>query len=415
MSKVFKGLKYEFCSGDGDSGNDLFLLKQDNEGRTKIYTKVPIDYEAYSAMASPYVTVRIKCTDERRKSFEKKIQINILDVEEVPPKLNLDVVLVGPGGGAGGQDAGNGGPGGSGSQYSFSFEMTKDRTYAIKIGSGGKGGLSSGSVSWGSSGGESGDFSGEFYYAGGKGGYAGPTGSSGGGGGGGSVSALLYKYMGRKGMGSSRKVERWAPAVVAGGGAGGTGRRELPAHPGKAADHVPFVPTDEDPFHYKGGDGFENSGDGPGGGGGGGGIKGGLGATTSDGAYGGSSGIAEVPFSDIFINRNLLRGRTGAVNASSDFHYHGHTTRTQIAAMTGKWWNGIMPLHSGTGGYSGATYADRSFSNGSPGAAIIRYKSTSLGGFPRLKFGGSYQLLDGYHVHTYSEIGFTELSMELYE
>ena len=230
MAKIYKRLKYDFCSGDGDSGNNLFVLSTDSRGYTQLRTRTRIDYEAYSLMSTPYVTIRLRVTDERGTSFEKKIQLNIIDIQEDPEDVDVDVVLIGPGGGGGAEDDGKAGAGGTGSQFSFSFKMDKQREYAIGIGSGGKGGLNTSSVSYGSSGGLGGEFLNWTGLKGGRGGYAGPAGYSGGGGGGGSCTALLY--LGRS-SGMGRKKSKWRHIIVAGGGAGGTGRRERSAYPEK--------------------------------------------------------------------------------------------------------------------------------------------------------------------------------------
>ena len=164
-----------------------------------------------------------------------------------------------------------------------------------------------------------------------------------------------------------------------------------------------------------GGGGFVfTAGDGPGGGGGGAGLKGGLGASDQDGAYGGSSGIKSgVSWSNIFLDQELVRGRTGVT---------GSTARTPLGDRQEQggagpaWWEGIsINANTGTGGYSGLNTSSRSYSNGGAGGALIRYKSQSMGGLPRLKLGGNYVLVGGYHVHVYDSPGMHQLSIDLYE
>lgn len=194
MTTIYKGYKYEFCSGDGDSGNSLFRLETDSAGYTSLRTRVPIDYEAYSSMPSPFVTIRVRVTDERNNSFEKKIQLNILDVPETPSNVNADVVLIGGGGGAGGKDDGFGGSGGSASSYTFSINIEYGERFGVGIGSGGLGGLNSAlGATWQATGGAGGELYNTDDNNGGRGGYAGPAGSSGGGGGGGGATAL-FRY-----------------------------------------------------------------------------------------------------------------------------------------------------------------------------------------------------------------------------
>jgi hypothetical protein len=409
MTNTYK-YKYEFCSGDGDSGNYLFILKRDAQGYTSLRTRVPIDYEAYSAMTSPFVTVRLRVTDERNNTFEKKIQLNILDIQEKPSQLDVDVMILGAGGGGGGGDDGNGAPGGSGSQYSFVINLTDDIRWAFVIGSGGKGGLNNGGRSHTTTGGVGGESLYNYNFYGGTGGHAGGRGSSGAGGGGGSATYLGFY---RKPKFGSRK---WTAIAAAGAGAGGTGRRELPAYPGGGGDDPDFINIDVGRNNY-GGTGFINFGDGPGGGGGGAGILGGDGAPSnhSRGASGGMSGINDRYATQFPISSKKLRaGKPGAVYASS-YALQGYTVRTPPSSMVGSWWNGLLPSNAGTGGYSGTQPEHRTLdhSNGAPGAAVIRYKMEASGGFPKLKFGGSYGVHNGYHVHVFSTPGVHELTLEL--
>ena len=107
MSAIYKGLKYEFCAGDGDSGNHLFILKTKSglfgsSAYTQLRLAKPLDYES---MQSPVVTIRVRVTDSRNRTFEKKIALNVLDVLERPENLEVDIVMLGAGGGGGGFDA----------------------------------------------------------------------------------------------------------------------------------------------------------------------------------------------------------------------------------------------------------------------------------------------------------------------
>lgn len=406
MARVYYGYDYQLVPGDGDSGNHLFRISKTGDGYSKLYTASPIDYEAYHLMINPFVTIRLRVTDERGNYFEKKITLNILDVQEIPDKLKVDVVLIGAGGGAGGADDGNGGPGGSGSQFAFATTLQVGETYGLHVGSAGLGGLNNAFISYTSTGGPGGEtpaFSGGFF--GGKGGHCGPHGSSGGGGGGGAATVLSYYKRGGMGRG-------WRSMAAAAGGGGGTGRRELPAYPGRGGD-LEFKNTHLALYgDHKtvGGIGFNYSGDGPGGGGGGGGASGGQGASSAEGSYGGKSGITRTTFKP--TSQTIVSGQTGKV-VSGGWHLHGLAQRTAIGSAPGKWWNkmNLVPAGAGSGGFSGYRAGDRGNSNGQAGAAIIRYKDT----YPRIKLGGSYSLSGGYHIHVFNGSATHSLEMELYE
>jgi hypothetical protein len=406
MTRIFKGYEYQLVPGDGDSGNHLFKISKTSDGYSKLYTASPIDYEAYRTMINPFVTIRLRVTDERGNYFEKKFTLNILDVQEVPDKLKVDVVLIGAGGGGGAADDGSGGPGGSGSQYAFATTLKIGTKYGLHVGSGGLGGLNNAFQHYtgtGGPGGETPSFSGGFY--GGKGGHCGPHGSSGGGGGGGAATAFSYYKKGGWGRG-------WKSMAAAAGGGGGTGRRELPAYPGKGGD-LEFKNTHlslyGDPKTV-GGIGFNYTGDGPGGGAGGGGAQGGQGASSTEGSYGGKSGITRTSFKPTSVT--IVPGQTGAVVAGS-WHLHGLAQRTPLGSAPGKWWNkmNLVPAEAGSGGFSGYRTSDRGNSNGKAGAAIVRYKDT----YPRIALGGSYSLSGGYHIHVFSGSSSYSLEVELYE
>ena len=403
MARVYKGYNYQLVPGDGDSGNHLFRISRTGDGYSKLYTAVPIDYEAYKTMLNPNVSIRLRVTDERGNFFEKKFTLNILDVQEVPEKLKVNVVLIGAGGGAGGADDGNGGPGGSGSQFGFTTTLQLGTTYGLHIGSGGLGGVNNAVYPYtttGGPGGETPGFSGAFF--GGKGGHCGPHGSSGGGGGGGA--ATVFSYYKRGGFGAG-----WKSMAAAAGGGGGTGRRELPAYPGRGGDlefanlHVTLYGDNK----TVGGIGFNYLFDGPGGGAGGGGAQGGQGASDKDGSYGGKSGITRTTFKP--TSQSIVSGQTGAVVAGS-FHLHGLAQRTETGSSAGKWWDGWIPPGAGSGGFSGTRKEERINSNGQAGAAIIRYKDT----YPRIKLGGVYNLSGGYHVHVFNGSASHSLNVELY-
>lgn len=404
MARVYTGYNYQLVPGDGDSGNHLFRVDKTADGYSRLYTAVPIDYEAYKTMLNPNVSIRLRVTDERGNFFEKKFTLNILDVQEVPDILKTDVVLIGAGGGAGGADDGNGAPGGSGSQYGFTTQLHLGETYGLHIGSGGLGGINNAFYPYrttGGPGGETPGFSGGFF--GGKGGHCGPSGSSGGGGGGGAATVLSYYK--KSGFGA----KGWKSMAAAAGGGGGTGRRELPAYPGRGGDlefenlHVSLYGD-----HLTvGGIGFNYLYDGPGGGAGGGGAEGGQGASDKDGSYGGKSGITRKTFKP--TNQTVVSGQTGAVVAGH-YHLHGLAQRTEIGSTAGKWWSGLVPTGAGSGGFSGYRKEDRGSSNGQAGAAIIRYKDT----YPRIKLGGTYILSGGYHIHVFNGSATYSLEVELY-
>ena len=405
MARVYKGYNYQLVPGDGDSGNHLFRISRTGDGYSKLYTVVPIDYEAYTTMLNPHVSIRLRVTDERGNFFEKKFILNILDVQEEPDTLKIDVVLVGAGGGAGGADDGNGAPGGSGSQYGFTTKLYLGTTYGLHIGSGGLGGINNAfytHTTTGGPGGETPGFSSGFF--GGKGGYCGPRGSSGGGGGGGA--ATVFSYYQRSGFGR----RGWKSMAAAAGGGGGTGRRELPAYPGKGGD-LEFLNGHVNAYgdHVTvGGRGFDWNDDGPGGGGGGGGAEGGQGAGHRDGSYGGKSGITRTTFKP--TDQTIVSGKTGTV-VPGHFHLHGLAQRTETGSAAGKWWNGLVPTGAGSGGFSGHRKEERGNSNGQAGAAIIRYKDT----YPRIKLGGTYVLSGGYHIHVFNGSATYSLEIELYE
>lgn len=424
MSIIYKGLKYQFCAGDGDSGNHLFILKREGRSSTGYYQlrlAGPLDYET---MQSPIVTIRVRVTDSRNKTFEKKITLNVLDVLERPENLEVDIVMLGAGGGGGGFDDGRAGPGGSGGQYAFSTTVPYSGRYAFIVGSGGKGGTNSGSYSvTGGPGGEvpaganviKTDFDPllgvAFVANGGRGGNAGLRGSSGGGGGGGAATQFV----------NWSNTSNWQLLAIAGGGGGGTGRRELPAWQGGKGGSSLDIATRTG---GEGGGGYntDSGGDGPGGGGGGGGLLGGSGSRRTGGfiarrtiaSIGGSSG-KDSGFGNI-ADIQAIEGNDGNV-VSGSWTFHGLTSPTEIGSTAGKWWDGLFTGGVGQGGYSGITVADRSFSNGGSGAAMIRYKSDTIhaDGWPKLKVGGAHQILNGYHIHYFDKPGISEFSLDLYE
>lgn len=401
MKRVERGYKFELVPGVGDSGNNLFKVVE-KDGVSQLRTSGPIDYEDYALLKNPYVSIRLRVTDSRGNSFEKKITLNILDGLEVPLLLAVDVVMLGAGGGAGGAQGGQGGPGGSGSQYAFSFAMEKGVKYAFNVGGGGLGGLSSASNDYLSTGGPSGESgygsSGGTLY-GGRGGHAGPNANSGGGGGGGGATALsVYKRRGMAGKGYAR-------LAVAAAGGGGTGRGNLTAYAGRGGDPAGFKANDTSlsETHFTvGGIGYINLDDGPGGGGGGGGDYGGVGANKLDGSFGGKSATTR---------RGGFMGVKGQENIPGLTGNLALATRVSIGSSAGKWWNNQFPAGAGEGGFSGSTISDRVNSNGKDGAAIIRYKETDS---PRLDFGGTYVLSNGYHTHTFSSSGQYEMEVKEY-
>lgn len=445
MARVYTGYNYQLVPGDGDSGNHLFRVDKTSDGYSRLYTAAPIDYEAYATMLNPHVSIRLRVTDERGNFFEKKLTLNILDVQEVPEELKIDIVLIGGGGGGGAQDDGNGGPGGSGSQYSFTTTFQKGVTYGLHVGSGGLGGLNSAHAHYSTTGGQGGETPGfPLKFFGGNGGWAGPSGSSGGGGGGG-AGTVFSRY--DKGG--------WYALAVAAGGGGGTGRRERPAFAGKGGDNPDWVERTDIAFNglgipgnvYLGG---EVSGGGRGMawddsdsgacGGGGGGAEGGYGGQHFGayfGANGGRSGVApdmdpvmglmvagmrmpgvRLDASGLLITRanfkpsdqSITPGREGGgATSTANLWTHGLAERTPLGSMAGKWWNGLLSPDVGSGGYSGINEASRPlFSNGKAGAAIVRYKDF----FPEISFGGEHRLSGGYHIHVFEGSATYSLKME---
>ena len=401
MARIYTGYNYQLVPGDGDSGNHLFRIDKTTDGYSRLYTVVPIDYEAYKTMLNPNVSIRLRVTDERGNFFEKKFTLNILDVEEVPEKLKVDVVLIGAGGGAGGADDGNGGPGGSGSQFGFTTTLQLGTTYGLHIGSGGLGGVNAfyPYTTTGGPGAKPQGFREDFLV----------------------VKVVTVVLLDQVVAAEVVALPPYFPTIkeVVWVGVGNPWRRLLVVEeeqveencciPRKGGD-LEFLNTHVSLYgNHKtvGGIGFNYLFDGPGGGAGGGGAQGGQGASDKDGSYGGKSGITRTTFKP--TSQSIVSGQTGLVVPGS-FHLHGLAQRTETGSSAGKWWDGWIPPGAGSGGFSGTRKEERGNSNGQAGAAIIRYKDT----YPRIKLGGVYNLSGGYHVHVFNGSASHSLNVELY-
>ena len=121
----------------------------------------------------------------------------------LPDHVDLQVTLVGAGGGNGGNDSHPGYPGSAGTALNGTLTVPFGQNIQVYVGSAGGAGAGGGGAPGGPGG------SNALGYSGGHGGYAGGEGSSGGGGGGGAATVL--------------SVNGIVTAVAAGGGGGGGG------------------------------------------------------------------------------------------------------------------------------------------------------------------------------------------------